>query len=53
MSWEYREADYTTALIVAECSSCEQEYEGEAEYGQGIACWTCPNCNYDNETERD
>ena len=53
MGWEYREPTYTTGSISTDCASCETQYDGDAEYGQGVACWQCPVCGYDNETERD
>jgi predicted RNA-binding Zn-ribbon protein involved in translation (DUF1610 family) len=53
MGWEYREPNYITASISTDCVSCEVLYEGDAEYGEGVACWHCPNCGYDNETERE
>jgi hypothetical protein len=51
MGWEYREATYTTGSISTDCRRCDTLYEGDAEYGEGVACWKCPKCNHDNETE--
>jgi rubredoxin len=48
----YYETEYYDVDISAECPSCEKEYDLPAKVNSltGVAYWTCPKCNEDNET---